>query len=289
MPTLREIKSLAELKDPKISEVGGKAYSLAILIDKGFNVPHGFVITSKMFFKFLKANNLVTRMEKLSSAIDENNFQEKSEEIRNLMLSGKIPEGLDLEVKDALGKLNAKYVSIRSSAVSEDSLKASFAGLHDTFLNIKPELPIVLENIKKCWASLFNKRAVIYRIRKSIPHLDSMAVIIQEMIKSDVSGIIFTEHPVIDKGLILIEASRGLGDKVASGEITPDSYVIDREMLKIKDKQLIEREPIFSEKDVIMLAATALKVENVFAYPQDIEFAISNGKIFILQSRAITR
>jgi len=283
------IKSLTELTEPKTSEVGGKGYSLAVLINNGFNVPQGFVITSDTFFKFLKHNNLIERIEKLASEIDENTFLEKSKDIRDLMLNGEMPEDIAPEIEEPLNMLNAQYVSIRSSAVSEDSLKASFAGLHDTLLNVKSELELVLENIKKCWASLFTERAVVYRIRKGIPHLEGMAVIIQKMIKSDVSGIIFTEHPVIDKGLILIEASRGLGDRVASGEITPDSYNIDRETLKIKDKQIIGSEPLLHEKDIMMLAEMALKVEKVFGYPQDIEFAISNGKIFILQSRPITR
>ncbi|MCW3129867.1 MAG: PEP/pyruvate-binding domain-containing protein [Methanophagales archaeon] len=283
------IKSLTELTDPKISEVGGKGYSLAVLINNDFNVSQGFVITSDAFFKFLKDNALIERIEKIASEIDENNFEKKSKEIRDLILDGNMPEDIASEIEEHLNKLTAQYVSIRSSAVSEDSLKASFAGLHDTFLNIKSELELVLENVKKCWASLFNDRAVVYRIRKGIPHLDSMAVIIQEMIKSDVSGIIFTVHPVIDKGLILIEAFRGLGDRVAGGEITPDSYTLDRETLKIKDKQLIGSEPLLHEKDIMMLAEMALKVEKVLGYPQDIEFAISNRKIFILQSRPITR
>lgn len=289
MCNMTMIKSLTELTDPKISEVGGKGYSLAVLINNDFNVSQGFVITSDAFFKFLKDNALIERIEKIASEIDENNFEKKSKEIRDLILDGNMPEDIASEIEEHLNKLTAQYVSIRSSAVSEDSLKASFAGLHDTFLNIKSELELVLENVKKCWASLFNDRAVVYRIRKGIPHLDSMAVIIQEMIKSDVSGIIFTVHPVIDKGLILIEAFRGLGDRVAGGEITPDSYTLDRETLKIKDKQLIGSEPLLHEKDIMMLAEMALKVEKVLGYPQDIEFAISNRKIFILQSRPITR
>jgi len=283
------IKSITELKAPKISEVGGKGYSLAVLINNGFNVPKGFVITSDTFFEFLKDNNLIERIEKIVSEINENTFSEKSKEIRDLILNGDLSEDIASKIEEPLNELNAQYVSIRSSAVSEDSLKASFAGLHDTFLNIKSELELVLENIKRCWASLFNERAVIYRIRKKIPHLEGIAVIIQKMIKSDVSGIIFTKHPVINKGLILIEASRGLGDRVAGGEITPDSYTLDRETLQIKDKQLIGNEPLLHEKDIMMLAGMALKVEKVFGYPQDIEFAISNRKIFILQSRPITR
>ena len=164
-------------------------------MNHGFNVPRGFVITSEAFFEFLKENNLKEKIEKLASEINENNFQEKSKEIRNLILKGKIPEEIVSEIKDALEKLDVEYVSIRSSTVSEDSLKASFAGLHDTFLNVKAEIEPILENVKKCWASLFNERAVIYRIKKKIPHFEGMAVIIQEMILAEISGITFTKHP----------------------------------------------------------------------------------------------
>jgi pyruvate,water dikinase len=144
------IKFLNEIKEPKGSELGGKGYSLAILINNKFNVPRGFVVISEVFFKFLRFNSLREKIEKITSEINETNFQEKSKKIRNLILCGKIPDGFASEMEKSLNKLSARYVSIRSSAVSEDSLKASFAGLHDTFLNIKAEPNLVLENVKKC-------------------------------------------------------------------------------------------------------------------------------------------
>ena len=303
------IKFLTELKDPKTSEVGGKGYSLAVLINNGFNVPQGFVSTSDAFFKFLKANNLMEKIEKLASEIAGNNFGEKSREIRDLILDGDVSEDIASEIGESLNKLNARYVSIRSSAVSEDSLKASFAGLHDTFLNIKSEPELVLENIKKCWASLFTERAVFYRIRKAIPHLEGMAVVIQEMIPAEVSGITFTVHPTKEKTLLL-EASYGIGDTIVSGKVEPDDYVVDRETLKILEKKIgdknkmstcksgrievIEVEKELAEKQVIPneevkeIAEICLNIEKLFKYPQDIEWCIYNDKIGILQSRAIT-
>ena len=303
------ITSLPELKEPKKSEVGGKGYSLAVLINNDFNVPQGFVITSDAFFKFLKYNNLIERIEKLASEIAGNNFGEKSKEIRDLILNGNTPEDIALEIEEPLNKLNARYVSIRSSAVSEDSLKASFAGLHDTFLNVKSEYELVLENIKKCWASLFTERAVVYRIRKNIPHLEGMAVVIQEMIPAEVSGIAFTVHPTKEK-VLLIEASYGIGDMVVSGKVEPDDYVIDRGTLEITEKnignktkmsicqsgqiKIIEVEKELAERQVIpdevvkRIAEICLTIEKLFKYPQDIEWCISNGKIRVLQSRAIT-
>lgn len=303
------VEFLSGIKRPKVSELGGKGYSLAILINSGFNVPKGFVIISDAFFEHLKRNNLMEKIEKLAAEINENNFKEKSKDIRNLILDGEIPEETVSEVKDYLKKLNTPSVSIRSSAVSEDSLKASFAGLHDTFLNVKSEPNLVLANMKKCWASLFNKRAVIYRIKKEIPHLEGMAVVVQEMIPAEVSGIAFTVHPLDEKSL-LVEASYGIGDMIVSGRVEPDGYTIDRETLEIGErkigrknkmntikgeetkiidvkKKLAERQAL-SDNKVKEIAVTSLKVEKIFNYPQDIEWCISNNKLWLLQSRSIT-
>jgi pyruvate,water dikinase len=301
------VKFLDEIKEPRVSELGGKGYSLAVLFNNGFNVPRGFILISEAFFEYLRKNNMIEKVRKLSSEIDENNFREKSREIRDLILSGKIQENIESEVKEALSKLNANYVSVRSSAVSEDSLRASFAGLHDTFLNVKAETTSVLENVKKCWASLFNDRAVIYRIKKKIPHLEGMAVIVQEMIPAEVSGVVFTIHPM-DKKSLLIEASYGIGDIVVGGRVEPDDYVVDRKTLEIVErkigsknimtegrkaktvnieKELAEKQALSDEK-IKEIAKISLKVEKIFNYPQDIEWSIYSNKLWLLQSRAIT-
>ena len=303
------VKFINEIKEPKVSEFGGKGYSLATLINNGFNVPKGFVIFSNAFFEHLNQNNLMDKIEKLTSEINENNFQEKSKEIKNLILNGKMPEEIASEIKQNLNNLEVQYVSIRSSAVSEDSLKASFAGLHDTFLNVKADLDLVLENVKKCWASLFNERAVIYRIKMGIPHLEGVAGVVQEMIPAEISGITFTVHPSDEKSL-LVEASYGIGDIIVSGKVEPDAYTVDRENLEIvkkkigrKDKMSIvksegieavdvgkevaERQ-VLSNDRIIEIAKTCLKVEKIFNYPQDIEWCISDNKLWLLQSRAIT-
>ena len=301
---------VVELKNNlSVRELGGKGYSLGILIKNNFDVPKGFVIISKAFFNFLKYNGLTEKIEKLASDIDKDNFQERSEKIKNLILNGKMAEEIVSEINESLSKLNLQSVSIRSSAVSEDSLKASFAGLHDTFLNIKVDIDLISENIKKCWSSLFNKRAVIYRINKEIPHLEGMAIVIQEMIPAEVSGITFTTHP-FDKKSLLIEASYGIGNMIVSGKINPDYYIIDRKSLEIKEKKIkrkdkmstakegeikvVEVEKRLAEKQVLSedklkeIAKTCLKVENLFNYPQDIEWCIAYSRLWLLQSRAIT-
>jgi len=305
------VKFLNEIDEPKVSELGGKGYSLAVLINNGFNVPKGFVIISDAFFECLRQNNLMEKMEKLSTEINEDNFREKSREIKNLILNRRIPKGIGLEIEENLDKLNVKYVSIRSSAVSEDSLKASFAGLHDTFLNIKAELNLVLETIKKCWASLFNERAILYRIRKKIPYLEGIAVVTQEMIPADVSGTTFTAHPdTRDKSIMVIEGSYGLGEAIVSGLVTPDRYIVDknngrvierilgRKKITVKPNKngtkrvdtLKEKMNTFCLSDILIgsLAMICLNIEKHFRYPQDIEWCIHKNKIWILQSRSIT-
>jgi len=303
------VKSLSEIKEPKISELGGKGYSLAVLMNNSFNVPKGFVITSQAFFNFLRYKNFLNKIQKITSQINESNFQEKSKDIKGLILNKKMPKEIVSEIKEGVNKLDVKYVSARSSAVSEDSLKASFAGLHDTFLNIKAEPDLVLENIRKCWASLFNERAVIYRIKKGIPHLEGIAVVIQEMIPAEISGITFTVHPTNEKSLI-IEASYGIGDMIVCGKLTPDDYIVDRETLEILEKRIgnkrkmsicrggeikiIDVEKEHTEKQVIndetinKIARTCLDVEDVFKYPIDIEWCIFDNKLWLLQSRPIT-
>ncbi len=303
---------VVELKNNlTVRELGGKGYSLSVLIKNGFDVPKGFVIISETFFKFLRENNLMEKIEKLASEIDKDNFQERSEEIKNLILNGRMLKEIVSEINKSLSKLNLQYVSIRSSAVSEDSLKASFAGLYDTFLSVKVELNLVLENVKKCWASLFNERAVVYRIRKEIPHLESMAVVIQDMIPADVSGTIFTVHPdTEEKNSIVIESSWGLGESIVTGLVTPDRYIVEKKTLTVV-RRILGRKKITVKADengitridtpnykmnmfcldnatIDNLAKISLNIEDFCKYPQDIEWCISDNKIWILQSRPIT-
>lgn len=303
---------VVELKNNlSVRELGGKGYSLGFLIKNNFDVPKGFVIISEAFSKFLKYNGLTEKIEKLASKIDKENFKEESKEIKDLILSGKIPEDIVLEIKGSLNNLNAQHVSIRSSAVSEDSLKTSFAGLYDTFLNVKTKPDLVLKNIKKCWASLFNERVVAYRIGKGFPHLEGMAVVIQEMIPAEISGTTFTAHPdTRDISIMVIECSWGLGEAIVSGLITPDHYIVDKNDLKLIKKVLGRKKIMIKTKEngvvrtntpedktisfclndtlIENLAKICLNIERVFKYPQDIEWCIQKNKIWLLQSRYIT-
>jgi len=305
------VKFLNEIKKPKVVELGGKGYSLAMLINNGFNVSKGFVITSGSFLQYFKKNHLLEKIKALSTEINENNFQSKSKTIKQLILDGKMPAAIITEVKFGLNKLNAKYVAVRSSGIAEDSLKASFAGLFDTYLNIKTESDLVLENIKKCWASLFNERAIIYRIRKNLSHFGGMAVIIQEMVDAESSGVVFTVNPITKKrNELVLEAGFGLGDLIVSGKEIPDSYIVDKRKLKIVRKQIGEQNKAsriiggrikmmkltktkklsqkVPDEKILELTKLCIKIEKYCKFPQDIEWCYIKGKIYILQTRPIT-
>ncbi len=303
---------VAELKnDLPVSEVGGKAHSLSVLCSNGFNVPPGFVVTSSAFFDSLRHNDSGERIRDLASEITQGNFQEKSGQVREAVLKCEIPENIASNLARFLNTLHVKHVSVRSSAASEDSLRLSFAGLFDTFLNVKAEQPFVLNSVKGCWASLFNERAVAYRIRKGVPHLEGMAVIIQQMIPAEVSGTVFTAHPdTKDRNIVIIEGSWGLGEAVVSGLVTPDRYTVKKKELGIVERTLgrkkimvttdedgtARRETPQNKLSVLCLddslirslTATCLSIERLFGHPQDIEWCIWRNKTWILQARPIT-
>jgi len=299
------------IKDLTIRELGGKGYSLAILLDNSFNIPEGFVVTSQAFFEFLEHNNSLGMISDLASEIGIENFTVKSKEMKDIVLAGVFPEEISCEIGNQLGTMNAENVAVRSSALSEDSANLSFAGLHDTFLNMKAELNLVLETVKNCLASLFNERALVYRLRKGVPYLEGMAVIVQRMIPAAVSGTTFTVHPDTRKeNMLVVECSWGLGETVVGGKVTPDRFIVRKDDLQIIDRRLgrkkimikggkngtievatpTNKQHIFCANDDLIrnICKVCISIEKLFLSPQDIEWCISKDEIWILQSRAIT-
>ncbi len=247
---------------------------------------------------------------------DTNIFGGKAVNLGILIQSGfLVPDGFCVSVDGGdfateLSQLKGKEFAIRSSATSEDSIGASFAGQYDTFLNIQRK--DVLKYVKKCQKSLNTKRAQEYRKIKNITKA-KMAVVVQEMIQSEVAGISFTVHPVTkDKNQMIIEACWGLGEAIVSGLITPDSYVINigdwsiiDVSINVQKKMLIRDEKngankwvdvisqkqdkqILANKKIIELAKICKKIENHYQMPQDIEWALEKNKFYITQSRPIT-
>ncbi|MBS3136266.1 hypothetical protein J4401_04875 [Candidatus Woesearchaeota archaeon] len=278
------IRFLSGIKKGDSIIAGGKGCNLGEMYGR-FNVPNGFVVTTKAYSNFVEIRELEKEMAEQLESLDAGNhekLEKVSKELKKLILDEKMYEELEKEIRNALGKLSGEMFAVRSSATAEDMLTASFAGQQDTFLNVRKK--DVSDAVKKCWASLFNPRAIYYRNEKGIAHDVKMAVVVQEMVNADFAGVMFTIDP-IRKKYILIEAVHGLGEKLVSGEVTPSSYMFDRNSLKIAEKTINYE---INEKILNEIAAIGLKIEKHFNKPQDIEFAVSQGKIFILQSRAIT-
>lgn len=278
------IVHFTDFEKNKIELVGGKGYHLINLHSKQFNVPRGFVVSTKAYFNFLEHNDIKDKVYNLISRIDVENHKEvenASKKIRNLIVKGE-SKMLQKEIQNALKSLEGDKFAVRSSSQAEDLETASFAGQHDTFLNVGEN--DVIRHIQLCWASLFSPRAIFYREQQGIKHYVGIAVVIQEMVDAEFAGVMFTKDP-INKRDILIEVVPGLGEKLVSGRVTPNTYFLGRKDFKIVQKNTTER---FNEALLEDIAKLGLKIESHYGNPQDIEFAIKNKKIFVLQSRPIT-
>ena len=303
-------------RDIPLEKIGGKALNLSKMSKAGFNIPPAFVVGVDAYDFFIK-QKLEAEISKILASIDFNNDKSLSEgcaSIRNLIKTEKVPDAILVEINNKIESLPPGYYAVRSSATSEDLDDASFAGQLDTFLNIRKE--DILEKIIDCWASYWNSRAVKYRHDSSIEHLDTaqssagIAVLVQKMVNATVSGVTFTANPVNGSEDIVIESTWGLGEAIASGLVTPDTFVLSRngEVLerKIKSKNkgyflkngentLVELKKEDREKpsvDVEVLKKVlkrSLELESFFGAPQDIEWAQEDDKqIYILQSRPVT-
>jgi pyruvate, water dikinase len=269
---------VAWFTDPHCADrsiTGGKGASLARLAMAGLPVPEGFVVTSQA-----------------------------------LTADAAVEPTLAAEVSDAYSLLGAGPVAVRSSACAEDSDNASFAGQHETYLNVRGEAEVVAA-VGRCWASVFSERAVFYRDRKGSPDDVRMAVVIQRQLNPAKSGVMFTMDPVQRRrDRMVVEAVWGLGEAVVSGRVTPDHYVIDRTGIALRmhislQPLLIEsletggtvERPlapqiggarVLTDEDLIALADIGHRLEAIFGGPQDVEWAIQDGQLYLLQSRPVT-
>ncbi|MGI6589855.1 MAG: PEP/pyruvate-binding domain-containing protein [Candidatus Iainarchaeum sp.] len=307
------LKWFKDINKESVGEAGGKGASLGEMLNAGIPVPNGYVILSSSFEKFLESTDLSN---KIDSILDKVNHQEMSsienasKEIKSLILNAQMPKDIEEEVVKSFKKLNSPFVAVRSSATSEDSSSAAWAGQLDSFLNTKSNT--LLENVKRCWASLFTPRAIFYRFEKGLHNTKiSVAVVVQKMVNSEISGIAFSVHPVTqDRNQLIIEAGLGLGESIVSGQITPDSYVVEKKPMKIIEKSVSEQkrglfkvetggsewrenlpkgsEQKLTDKQIMELSEIILRIEKHYGFPCDIEWAFEKGKFFIVQSRPIT-
>ena len=293
--------------------VGGKGANLGEMVKAGIPVPDGFVVTAKAYFDFINATSLKKKIMTELSGLDvddSDKLMKASENIKTAILQAEMPRELIEEVKEFYMELcgeNDKYVAVRSSATAEDLPEASFAGQQESFLNIKG-WKSVAQHVQKCWASLFTARAIFYRQENKFSHLKvGIAVPVQLMCQSDMSGIMFTVNPVTNnRDEISVEGAYGLGQPVVSGEITPDQYTVDKKSWKILSKNIVSQDwqltmdgntPIstkykkkqkLTDKQIVDLAKIGAMIEEHYGKPQDIEYGIEKGRILIVQSRPVT-
>lgn len=307
------IKKITEISKSDTLIAGGKGASLGEMTRAGILVPPGFVILSDAFDKFMEETDLNVEIDAILKGVNikiVHTVENASEKIQSMILSKGIPWNIKEEILKYYKKLNTKFVAVRSSATAEDSASAAWAGQLDSFLNTTKEN--LLENVKKCWASLFTPRAIFYRFEKKLSkNKISVAVVVQTMVASEQSGIAFSVHPVTqDENQIIIEAGFGLGEAIVSGAITPDSYFVDKQSFKILDINVTEqsqglygknkggnewkdleekgKEQVLSKKEIVGLSKLIVKIENHYGFPCDIEWAKENGKFYVVQSRPIT-
>ncbi|MFT5036902.1 MAG: phosphoenolpyruvate synthase/pyruvate phosphate dikinase [Candidatus Azotimanducaceae bacterium] len=306
-------KNLSEIDHTQTNTVGGKAASLGEMLKAGFMVPQGYVITTAAFDHFLASNELNLKIQEILQNISEENPTEAitkgSAAIQELFNATEIPPEIATAITSPFAEHAMTRVAVRSSATVEDGKNAAWAGQLDTFLNVSEEA--LMANIKNCWASLFSVRALHYRLEQKLLHTHiSVAVVIQEMIDSEKSGIAFSVHPVTkDTAQIIIEAGFGLGELIVAGEATPDSYVVQKESQDIlditvntQDKALYSgagetnttlldekgSKQVLASENIQELATIIEKIEKHYGFPCDIEWAYANETFYITQSRPIT-
>ena len=316
MSTIRFFKDISK---NDVAIAGGKGASLGEMTRAGIPVPSGFVILAGAFDRFLEESGLKEDIEarlKAARPDDVNSVEKASMTIRDAIHDRPMPEDLTAEILHAFDTLGAEYVAVRSSATAEDSQIASWAGELETYLNTTRD--DVIDNVKMCWSSLFTPRAIFYRHEKNlIDHDVSVAVVIQKMAQSDVSGVAFTVHPVTeDPDQMIIEAAFGLGEAIVSGQVTPDAYIVHKKDLSILDitvgsqgKKLVKSKVIshkskvmnewiklgeegsrqkLTGRQIIEVAQMCKKIEEHYGFPCDIEWAMEKGHLFVTQSRPIT-
>lgn len=313
MTSSQQIIWLEDIRKGDVAIAGGKGASLGEMLNAGISVPPCFVIASLVFDEFIKeaglSDSISAALSKVNST-DPKQVETTSKEIMNAIVGASMTNGLSKLILDNFSRLDSKFVAVRSSATAEDSSAASWAGQLDSYLNTTSQT--LLQNIKRCWASLYTPRAITYRLEKGLgAERVSVSVIVQKMVQSDVSGIAFSANPVSqNENEIVIEAGYGLGEAIVSGQVTPDNYLVDKKAMSItkiklgsqenglyKDENGLSWKPVpkdflgkqaLTDEEALELAALIKKIENHYGFPCDIEWAIEKGKLYIVQSRPIT-
>ena len=309
-----------EIDSGDLALAGGKGANLGEMTRRGAPVPPGFVVSVVSYEKFLADNGLDVRLAEILAGIDvyrTAGLVEVARAAQQAILSAPMPPVLATEIAEAYRELGEGLVAVRSSATAEDLPDASFAGQQRTYLNVQG-IDQVLETIKGCWASLFEARAIFYRAEQNFNQLGvGIAVPVQRMVQSEISGVMFTAEPNrSDRTKVFIEAVYGLGESVVSGAVTPDSYLIQKDGLEIREKRLVPQSRMLTrnpdsvgaddlnhevdvpaeqsraykltDSQIAEIAQYGLTLEEAYSHPQDIEWAIEDDTFYITQTRPIT-
>src|SRR4030043_1983606 len=308
-----------EVTKNDLSLVGGKGANLGEMTKANIPVPPGFIITTDAYFTFLQRTGIEKKIYDLLGPLDVDNIkqlQKVSAEIKRIFLAAPMLTEIATEIRDAYRQMGRGLVAVRSSATAEDLPEASFAGQQQTYLNVEGE-DEVLHAVHKCWASLFEARAIFYRVHHGFDHSSvRIAVPVQRMVQSEAAGVMFTVEPLTnDRNKITIEAIHGLGEMIVSGDVTPDYFIVSKDGLNIIEKEVKKQEwklirnekgtgedanmkvvltseeqaqQKISDEDIITLAKLGKRLEDHYQFPQDIEWAKENSKIYIVQTRPVT-
>lgn len=309
----------SQIDKEDIPLVGGKGANLGEMAGAGFPIPAGFCVTAEAYRKLISENDLEPKIRILLADLNVENtkkLNEAARKIQNLILRADIPDDIITQVFSLYRHLKpgskSPLVAVRSSATAEDLPDASFAGQQETYLNIKGEANVI-QAVRLAWASLFGARAIYYRATKGFDHFRvALAIPIQLMVQSEVSGVMFSVNPVTnDKQQIVIEAAWGLGDYIVQGVVTPDHYVVKKDgftihsrlvsdqtvmevykypsgVKKVKVKPALVNKAKLTDDQIIKLARIGAAIQKHYYFPQDMEWALEDGALYIVQSRPIT-
>jgi pyruvate,water dikinase len=318
MTSLPLVVAFKNIDKSDLSLVGGKGANLGEMTKAGFPVPDGFAITVPAYDLFLKENDIASKIYEILGSTDVNDpaqLENASRKIQKIVNNSKFPESVFKEVNKFYKKLSGRFssalVAVRSSATAEDRPGTSFAGQQATLLNIKGEANLQVA-IRECWASLFTPRSIYYRVQNKIKHESvGISVIVQKMIQSEVSGIMFSIDPVTNlKDRIVIDAVWGLGEMIVQGSYIPDHYVVQKDTFAILSKEANTQKKLLTKRngkteeidvpkklwdkikitddDIITLAKLGQRLQEHYYFPQDIEWAKEKGKLYIVQTRPVT-
>ena len=307
------VRWLNDLTRSDLATAGGKGCNLGEMMQAGLPVPQGFVVTTEAYWAFVQENDLLETIRRSTSGVlpeDPSALETASRIIRTAFEAGQVSHSIRQSVVQAYDRLGNGPVAVRSSATAEDLPAASFAGQQETYLH-RLGIDDIMAAIRMCWGSLWTARAIAYRARQGISPRDvSMAVVVQEMVPAEAAGVLFTANPVNGRrDQMVINAAWGLGEAVVSGQVNPDQWVVNTGGTvveeRIAQKQAMTMEvsggtstvpvpehkqgqPTLNPAQIAGLAELGRRVHAHFGSPQDTEWALAKGNLFLVQSRPIT-